>query len=122
MKLFFGGSLLIAQLALIIYARFDVAKYYCWAPHDQQCVFHLSVIIDEQPLLNEQINKRYHFNTWRYWDDGAYEWVNLESRSIKNVESIIRQYEKTYGKDDHAKVTLSYRVNGGQEETWQWEP
>lgn len=122
MKLLLGVLMLSLQLLMIVCARFNIPKYFCWAPHDQQCVYHLSVTIDGKPLTSKQINERYHLNTWRYWNNGAYKWVNLESRSIKNVKNMIRQYEATYGKNDRTKVVLSYRINGGQEQTWQWQP
>ncbi len=120
MKSFLGGLLIFLQLVLIINARFGVLRYYCWAPHDEQSVFNLSVIIDQKQLTREETNKRYRFTDWRYWQDGKYRNVRLESRSIENIKSIISQFESTYGQDDQASVTLTYEINGGPAKTWQW--
>ena len=121
MRLLIGGLLIFLQLFLIVYARFSTIRYYCWAPHDEQVVYNVSVIINQKPLSHEQVNERYKLRTWRYWKDDAYSWVNLESRSVENVKSIIRQYEQTYGKNDNASVTLNYSINGGTEKTWSWQ-
>lgn len=122
MRLIIGGLLITFQLFMIAYARFSPTRYFCWAPHDQQSVFDVSVTISQKPLTNKQIDERYRLRTWRYWENGTFNWVHLESRSIENIKSIIRQYETTYGKNDRASVVLNYRINGGQEETWRWQP
>ena len=45
-----------------------------------------------------------------------------EQRSIYNIFSIISQYEKTYGKNEDARVTIVYSINGHQEKVWNLKP
>jgi hypothetical protein len=37
-----------------------------------------------------------------------------------DIEDLIRQYEQTYGRTDHAHVTYTYQINGGPQEVWSW--
>ena len=51
-----------------------------------------------------------------------YKMGGWEQRSIYNIFSIISQYEKTYGKNDEARVTIVYSINGHQEKVWNLKP
>lgn len=120
MKNVIGGSLILLQLFLIVNARFIPAKYFCWAPHDEQNVYELAVTINKKVLTQEEINKRYHLEAGYYWVDSAYQKVNIEARSIENVKDLVAQYESTYGKLDQADVKLTYWRNGGNAQHWRW--
>ena len=64
-------------------------------------------MINNNQLDREEIDKRYRYQT-----------EGWEPRSIHNVFSIVRQYEKTYGKNDSAIVHIKYSVNGGHVKLW----
>ena len=39
---------------------------------------------------------------------------------VTHMEDIIRQYETTYGRNDHAEILLKYSTNGGPQKEWRW--
>jgi hypothetical protein len=104
-----GLTFLCLQVISIIYARFVPEKFFCWAPYDQHSYYEINVELDGQTLSTEETRLRYRYRT-----------IGWEPRSINNVISIVRQYEKTYGKNDEAKVVLTYESNGHPEQSWRW--
>jgi len=38
----------------------------------------------------------------------------------RNVMDIVEQRERTYGRNDHAEVLLTYQPNGGPPKEWRW--
>lgn len=100
---------LLFQVGMIVHARFDPARYWCWAPHDQQAEYWIDVEIDGRSLPPEQVARRYRDP-----------WGGIEPRTIEHVIRLVRQYEQTYGRDDGARVVLRYRTNGGPLRVWRW--
>jgi hypothetical protein len=111
MRTAIGAAFLLFQLIMIAHARFVPSRYFCWAPYDAQSEYRLDVVIHGRPLSAQQIRRRY-----RRPQQG------VDNRSIQHVIDIVQQYEQTYGRNDHAQVTMRYRVNGKQEQVWQWPP
>lgn len=109
MRIATGLALLLFQVGMIVYARFVPSRYFCWAPFDIQTEYRLQVTISGRPLTGKEIRVRY-----RRPQNGT------DNRSPQHVFDIIREYEQTYGRADHAQVVMRYRVNGKQEQTWQW--
>src|SRR5882724_6852940 len=87
-----GGGILLFQIAMIGYARFVPARYFCWAPYDIQSAYRLDVSIGGRVLTAGQIRNRY-----RRPKQG------VDNRSIQHVMDIVEQYEQTYGSADHAR-------------------
>jgi len=106
-----GGSILLFQLVMIGYARFVPARYFCWAPYDIQSEYRLDVSIASRKLTASQIRSRYRRPR-----------QGVDNRSIQHVMDIVRQYEETYGRNDHAEVSMKYRINGKAEQEWQYPP
>ena len=106
-----GILFLLLQLGLVINARFAPERFFCWAPYDSHVQFKTSVEINGKFLTLEEAEKRY-----------KYKMGGWEQRSIYNIFSIISQYEKTYGKNDDARVTIIYSINGHQEKVWDLKP
>lgn len=104
-----GLSFLALQLGAIGYARFIPERFFCWAPYDQHSWYRVEVVVDGQYLTEAEIRARYRYGPRRW-----------EQRSIHNVFSLIRQYESTYGKEDYARVTVTYETNGKPEAIWHW--
>ena len=104
-------ALLAFQLAMIGYARFVPSRYFCWAPMDSQNLYSISVVIDGRELGPEEIGERY-----RQPAEGG-NW-----QAVQHVFDKVQQYEETYGRDDAARVVVTYTVNGHPEETWTWPP
>ncbi len=120
MKNAIGISILIIQLLFIATSRLGDTKYYCWAPHDDQNIYTISVIIDNKTLTREETNERYKLDYTYYWTGEKLKWMNIESRYMGNVIDKVRQYESTYGKHEGAKVKITYRKNGGNAQHWTW--
>lgn len=111
MRTAIGVAFLLFQLVMIVYARFVPSRYFCWAPYDAQSEYTLDVVINGRPLTPQEIRRRY-----RRPKQG------VDNRSIQHVIDIVEQYERTYGRSDHAQVVMKYRVNGKEETQWQWPP
>ncbi len=106
---FLGAGFLLLQLALVIRARFVEERFFCWAPFDETSRYETKVTVGGKVLSEAEIGRRY-----RYRPSG---W---ENRSIHNVIGIIRRYEQSYGRADHAEVTVTYSRNGSPAQTWRW--
>lgn len=107
LRMMIGAGFLVWQLAMIVNARFIDTKYFCWAPHDSQVQYELTVTINGRELSGEEIQNRY-----RKAKRGR------EVRAAGNVKNIIEQYEKTYGRNDRAQVVMKYKVNGIPQRDW----
>ena len=102
-----GILFLALQIGSIIYARFIPERFFCWAPYDSHTKYEISVTIDNKVLSKDNIKKRYHYRV-----------SGWEKRSIHNVFSYIKSYETSYGKNDDAKVIVTYSVNGNPQQIW----
>ena len=97
------------QLLGIGYARIEPTKFFCWAPYDQISEYQITVQLNDRVLTDREVRRRYRINA-----------NGFQSRSIDNVLSIIRKYERTYGKADHAIVSVNYVINQYRSGTWSW--
>jgi hypothetical protein len=105
-----AAGLLLLQVGAIVYARFVPARYFCWAPYDAQNEYEIEATVGGRPLNPQEIRQRY-----RKPQEG------VDNRSIQHIKDIIQGVElKAPG--DNAQVRLRYRVNGGDEQIWQWPP
>lgn len=111
MRTIVGVSILAFQLAMIIYARFVPSRYFCWAPYDVQTDYSITAVVNGRRLTDSEVRARY-----RRPQHGT------DNRSPQHVIDILRGYEERYGRRDHARVILRYRVNGKGEQLWRWEP
>jgi len=111
MRTALGVSVLAFQLVMIGYARFVPSRYFCWAPYDSQNHYEMEVTVDGKRLDGNEIRQRY-----RRPQKG------INNRAIQHEKDIIIQYERTYGRNENAEVTLRYRTNGGEEQLWRWPP
>ena len=107
-RLIVAVPLLTAQAAMIGYARFVPARYFCWAPFDMQTDYSLDVTVAGRRLSAAEIRTRY-----RRPQRGT------DNRSIQNLIDIIQGYEERYGKADNAQVSMKYRINGKEEQEWR---
>jgi len=111
MRTIIGVSILVFQLAMIVYARFVPSRYFCWAPYDVQTDYSITTVVNGRKLTASEVRARY-----RRPQHGT------DNRSPQHVIDILQGYEERYGRADHAQVTMRYRVNGKEEQLWRWEP
>jgi hypothetical protein len=104
-----GAGLILFQAGMIVYARFDDARYFCWAPHDVMWTFQLEVEIDGRVLDTRELRQRYRMRRGGF-----------QEHSIVHAMREIAQYESTHGKHDNARVRMTYRKNNGPEQVWRW--
>lgn len=103
-------SFLLIQFASIIYAQTESReRYFCWAPNDYIVSYRLQVKICGRTLDREATRMRYRLPSYHVYQN-----------VVTHMEDIIRQYETTYGRADHADVLLVYSTNGGPEKEWRW--
>jgi hypothetical protein len=101
---------LASQLGLVVQAQFTSRRYFCWAPNDYANTFSLHVRANGTELTEEQALARYHLEDRR----SSYE------NPTTHIMDMVRQYEETYGRNDHAAVVLRWSLNGHEEQTWRW--
>ena len=98
------------QLCLVVHAQFTSRRYFCWAPNDYANTYSLRVRIHGKDLTPDQALARYHLQDRK----SSYE------NPATHIMDTVRQYEETYGSNDHADVTLHWSLNGHREQVWQW--
>jgi hypothetical protein len=98
------------QLCLVVHAQFTPYRYFCWAPNDYANTYSLNVKIEGEELTPDQALTRYHLQDHR----ASYE------NPATHIMDTVRQYEETYGRDDHAEVVLRWSLNGHPLQTWCW--
>jgi hypothetical protein len=101
---------LLLQLCLVVHAQFSSRRYFCWAPNDYANTYSLNVKINGEELAPYQALARYHLEG----HGESYE------NPATHIMDTVRQYEETYGRDDHAEVVLRWSLNGHALETWRW--
>jgi hypothetical protein len=111
MRVVAGAALLLFQVAMVIYARFVPSRYFCWAPFDTQTDYRLQVNVGGRLLKPDEVRARYRRPQ-----------IGTDNRSPQHVIDIVQGYEQSYGREDRARVVMRYRVNGKQEQVWQWPP
>lgn len=109
MRMYVGIAILLAQLVMIGVARVHPIRFYTWAPFDSQNDFSILSFVNGRELTAQEVNQRY-----RKPKSGR------SPRSIYEVYSTIEYVETHYHKGDQATVTVTYRTNGGPEQTWRF--
>lgn len=104
-----AGLLFVLQLSGIVAARFTDTKYFCWAPYDEISLYTIEVTVKGKELTWSETAARYRISP-----------AGRENRSIHNIISIVRQYEKTFGRDESATVNISFLTNGYRKGKWTW--
>ncbi|WP_139316592.1 hypothetical protein [Algoriphagus marinus] len=99
----------LAQVFGVVYTKFSSVNYFGWVPFDQISFYEITVSIDSVKLSSLQVSNRYNLPN-----------PGRENRSISHVFSQISQFERSYGKSDSAQVRVIYRVNGKEEEVWDF--
>jgi hypothetical protein len=102
-----GVILLLLQAGAIVRARFAPARYFCWAPFDQQTRYSISVDIGNEGLSSDQIRRRY-----RRPAEG------VDNRSAHNLFDIITRAEQKFEKWGRSRVRVVYSINGHEEREW----
>jgi hypothetical protein len=97
------------QVGMIVYARFDDARYFCWAPHDVIWTFRIETVVGGRTLDTLESARRYRYRR-----------PSMDEHAVEHLFRAIRQYETTYGKDDRAQVTVRYRRNEGPVQEWRY--
>ena len=90
-------------------ARFHPMRYYCWAPYDSQNEYEITVKIQDHELTRGDVTKRYRIPA-----------RGINPRAIYQVTDIVSYVERVYRGSDNARVTITYRTNGGEEKRWRW--
>lgn len=100
---------LAVQLVLVVAARFTDERAFCWAPHDQQTEFELTVFINGRELGQDEIDGRFRVP-----------YKGRDPRGVGNIKHTIMQHCRTYGKNDEVFVVMEHTINGIRQEPWKW--
>jgi hypothetical protein len=104
-----GIALLILQIVSVVHARFVPSRWLAWAPGDFAVWYRLQAHVNGRSLSSDEIEDRY-----RLPPEGVYE------NPAQNIIDIVKQRERTYGRNDQAEVVFVYRPNGGLPQEWRW--
>ena len=102
-----GAAFLLFQVTMMVRARFDADRYFCWAPHDAQNEYEIVAIIDGRPLDDIETFQRYRVPK-----------VGVDPRAIEHIKDVVRERERRAQKPAH--VTVRYHTNGGAPQRWEW--
>lgn len=103
-------SFLAAQVVLVVAAQIDGRKSFAWAPHTTQIAYTIDATVNGRPLTPADVRRRYGLSDFGW-----------EVHSLDNLQEIVRQHARTYGRHDTVKVIVWYRINGRAPETWEWQ-
>ena len=105
-----GIVMLLAELAFVLASIVGHTSWFSWGPNDYFYRYRIHTTVDGHPLGEEAVEERY-----RLGEDGIFE------DRIEALFDLIRQYERTYGRADHATVVVRYRRDDGASRTWRLE-
>ncbi len=117
-----GVLFLAAQVVAVADQHRGPTRYFAWAPNDYVVEYDLRVQVDGRPLDAAQIDSRYG----RLYGASAGSTGDPYLRGVwefppEQLIDIVRQYEQTYGRQQHAHVLLDYRLDGGARHAWTWD-
>jgi hypothetical protein len=122
-----AAVLLLAQVGINIWQHTGKTRYFAWAPNDYLVTFDLKVDARGRSLTVPEMEHRYRLDLSSRLGEDIQRRVGLASSehyvyedAPKELEDRIRRYEETEGKNEGARVTLTYQFDGGKEQTWQW--
>ena len=101
--------LFLVHIVAVVRARSVETRWFSWAPNDYAVGYTLQVKMNGRPLSDSEIGSRYAVPA-----QGVYE------NPVQNLIEIVSERERTYGRNDHAEVLLTYRPNGGAAQEWRW--
>ena len=107
MRFAIGLSLVLAQLVMIVAARYHPMRYFCWAPYDSMNEYKIVATVDGAPLEREETHRRYGLRE-----------KGLNPRSIQEIIQIVSYVEHVYHGEHPARVVVFYRTNGSEERQW----
>jgi hypothetical protein len=100
------------QFGAIVYARFVLTRYFCWAPYDIQTDYVATATVNGKQLTSAEFRKRYRRNS-----------RGFDNRSPWHVIDMLQQVEEKRSKlGDQATIVMKYRVNGKETQEWRWPP
>lgn len=106
-----GVALLVLQAGAIVRARFADDRYFCWAPFDQQTDYTIAATVAGRPLAAAEIRARYRRPA-----------RGIDNRATFHLVDLLTRAELAHAPAERAEVELRYRVNGGEERVWRWQP
>jgi hypothetical protein len=122
-----AAVILLAEVGLNIWQHLGETRYFAWAPNDYLVTYDVGVSAHGRPLSPAEIERRYHLDLSNRLGEDAKAKLGLLKRERYVFEDApqelldqIRRYEETKGKNDDARVTVVYQLDGGKEKAWQW--
>jgi hypothetical protein len=103
-----GHSLAASVLDGCSAAPVDCRRDFAWAPNDYNVNFTIRTVVHGHALSKAEAERRYHLPV----ESG------LIQAPAQLVIDTIDHYERTYGRGDHASVTVHYTIDGRGSYTW----
>jgi hypothetical protein len=116
-----GVAFLLFQVGAIATQHLGTTRYFAWAPNDYVVQYELRVRTDGRALTTGEIMARYRrlYGT-SAGDPTAMSVSGIYENPPQQLIDSIQQYETTYGRNDHAEVTLTYRIDTHAPVVWKW--
>lgn len=113
-----SATVLVAvQLAAIALGQLGPRRYLCWAPLHEHARYRVSAWLGDQQLSAAEVDLRYGL-TGMFRDPGTGE--DWELNAIEHVFDRIRRHERAQPAASSAEVSVEYRLNGRETQTWTW--
>lgn len=122
-----AGVILLAQVGINAWQHTGDTRYFAWAPNDYLVTFDLHVDARGRSLTVAEMEHRYRLDLSSRLSEDTKAKLGLakSERYVfedvpEELEDRIRRFEETTGKNEGARVTLTYQLDGAKEQAWQW--
>lgn len=123
LRVVLAAAFLSLQGLAIVQQHLGPTRYFAWAPNDYIVQYEIRVDMGDRFLTGAQISARYRqlYGT-SAGSSGALALSGVYEAPPQQLIDELQQYERTYGRSDHARVTLIYTQDGNRPQTWTYSP
>ena len=116
-----GVVVLFFQLFAIAQQHFGPTRYFAWAPNDYIVQYRIQVTVADRELTAAEIRDRYRYLYATSPGSGDENVLagTFESPPQQLIDEL-KQYEETYGRGQHASLTLTYVLDGRAPQKWTY--
>lgn len=114
-----AAALLALQVGWIVHEQLGASRYFCWAPLHEHVLYEIEAHTGGRRLSHAEVALRYGRRGALDVDGTRFFW---ELNAAQHVLDTVARRERSLHPSVRAEVTVRYRVNGRQEQTWTFAP
>jgi len=112
-------GLLLFQVVWILFGPLRDHSYGNWAPFHEHATYHVEAWMGDRALSHGEIQTRYRIYQHFYDAKTQRDW---QLNRMNHILGLIERVEAASPVEEQARVVVRYRINGGEEEEWEWPP